>query len=116
MVGRVVAYMIGASVATLSVGQLFQGGLVTYDSVAAILLFGLILGLLNAFVKPGLASITAPLSCFTFGLAAFAVNALFYGLTAVIVPGVEATLWGILLGSVVATAVSGVIFAILDEI
>lgn len=115
MVGRVVAYMIGASVATLTVGQLFQGGLVTYDSVTAILMFGLILGLLNAYVKPALAAITAPLSCLTFGVAAFLLNAAFYGLTALIVPGIEATLWGIVLGSVVATAVSGVIFAILDE-
>ncbi len=116
MVGRVVAYMIGASVATLVVGQLFQGGLVTYDSVTAILLFGLILGLLDALVKPALAAITAPLSCLTFGLVAFVVNAVFYGLTALIIPGIDATLWGIVLGSVVATAVSGVIFAILDEV
>ena len=97
MVGRVVAYMIGASVATLTVGQLFQGGLVTYDSVTAILVFGLILGLLNAYVKSALAAITAAPGCLTFGLAAFLVNALFYGLTALVVPGIEATLWGIVL-------------------
>jgi putative membrane protein len=108
--------MIGASVATLTVGQIFQGGLITYDSVAAILAFGLVLGLANAYVKPVLQAIKWPASCLTFGVLAIVLNILVYGIAAFLMPGIDASLWGVVLGAITTTAVSGVIFAILDEI
>ena len=74
MVARVVAYMLAASVAVLTAGEIFQGGIITYTSVPAVLAFGLIVGLLNAFVKPVLQIVVAPLSCLTFGLISGALN------------------------------------------
>ena len=50
MVARVVAYMLAASVAVLTAGEIFQGGIITYKSVPSVLAFGLVLGLLNAFI------------------------------------------------------------------
>ncbi len=115
MVARVVAYMLAACVAVLTAGEIFQGGIVTYTSVPAVLAFGLIVGLLNAFVKPVLAIVIAPLSCLTFGLISGALNFLIFGLAAVIAPGIDANIWGVLVGTVLTTAISGVIYAILDE-
>jgi putative membrane protein len=115
MVARVVAYMLAASVAVLTAGEIFQGGIITYTSVPAVLMFGLVLGLLNAFVKPVLEMVAAPLSCLTFGLISGALSFLIFGAAAVIVPGIDANIWGVLVGTVLTTAISGVIYAILDE-
>lgn len=115
MVARVVAYMLAACVAVLTAGQIFDGGIIHYTSVPAVLMFGLVLGLLNAFVKPVLELVAAPLSCLTFGLISGALSFLLFGAAAVIVPGIAANIWGVLVGTVLTTAISGVIYAILDE-
>ncbi len=115
MIARVVAYMIGASVAVLSIGELFQGGIITYDTVSTVLIFGLVLGLLNAFLMPFLRAITLPLTCLTFGLFAFVLNAAVFALATYIVPGIEADIWGVSVGAILSTVISGVLFAILDE-
>lgn len=115
MMIRVVSYMAAACVAVLVAGQIFQGGIITYTSVPAVLVFGLLVGVLNAFVKPVLEIATAPLSCLTFGLISGALNFLIFGVGAIIVPGIEANIWGVLVGTVLTTAISGVIYAILDE-
>jgi putative membrane protein len=115
MVGRFVAYMLAACVAVLVAGEIFQGGIITYTSVPAVLFFGLVLGLLNAFVKPVLEVVAAPLSCLTFGLISGALSFLIFGAAAIVVPGIDANIWGVLVGTVLTTAISGVIYAILDE-
>ena len=115
MVARVVAYMLAASVAVLTAGEIFQGGIITYTSVPAVLMFGLLVGVLNAFVKPVLKVVAAPLSCLTFGLIAGALNFLIFGAAAAIAPGIDANIWGVMVGTVLTTAISGVIYAILDE-
>lgn len=115
MIARIVAYMIGASVAVLSIGELFQGGIITYDTVSTVLIFGLVLGLLNAFLMPVLKAITLPLNCMTFGLFAFVLNAGVFALATYIVPGIEANIWGVAVGAILSTVISGVLFAILDE-
>ena len=115
MVGRVVAYMLAACVAVLTAGEIFNGGIITYTSVPAVLFFGLVLGLLNAFVKPVLEIVAAPLSCLTFGLISGALSFLLFAVAAIVVPGIDADIWGILVGTILTTAISGVIYAILDE-
>ncbi|MBX3071940.1 MAG: phage holin family protein [Thermomicrobiales bacterium] len=115
MIARIVAYMIGGSVAVLAIGELFQGGIITYDAVSTVLVFGLVLGLLNGFLMPVLKAITLPLNCLTFGLFALVLNAGVFALATYLVPGVEADIWGIGVGAVLSTVISGVLFAILDE-
>ncbi|CAN5783968.1 phage holin family protein [soil metagenome] len=115
MVARVVAYLIGASVAVLTIGELFQGGIITYDEVSSVILFGLILGLLNAFLKPVLDIVTLPLNCLTFGLFALVTNSALFAVASLIAPGIDANLWGMVAGAVLTTVISGVLFAILDE-
>lgn len=115
MIGRVVSYMVGACVAVLALGELFQGGIITYQSVEGVLLFGLIVGSLDAFVKPIISLVTLPLTCLTFGLFAFVVNAALFAFAAFVAPGIDANLWGVLAGALMTSLVGGVVFSIVDE-
>jgi len=57
------------------------------DSGGDLLLAALVLGFINAFIRPLLLFLTLPLTVLTFGLFAIILNALFLQLTAAIVPG-----------------------------
>ena len=85
MIGRIVAYIVGSMVAVLAVGTIFQDRFVTYESEVAVLTFGIVLGVLTAFVKPALKFISLPLTCLTFGLFALVINAALFGLAAALV-------------------------------
>jgi putative membrane protein len=115
MIARVVVYMIGASVAVLSVGEIFQGGIIEYESVESVLIFGLILGLLNAFIKPVLRILTLPISCLTFGLFSIVISAFLFYVASRVAPGIDATIWGVLVGTAVTAVLSGIMYAIVDE-
>ncbi len=58
-------------------------------SAGDLLLAALVLGLINAFIRPLLWVLTMPLTVFTFGLFALLINALMLRITAAIVPGFE---------------------------
>ena len=115
MIARIVAYTIGSIVAVLVVGTIFNDRLVTYTSETSVLTFGIVLGLLSAFIKPILSMITFPLTCLTFGLFALVVNAALFGLAARVTPGMNVTLWGAVIGAVCASVIHGVIYSIVDE-
>jgi len=75
------ATAIGLGLATLIIP-----GIKTDNSIA-FLLAAAVLGLINAFIRPILWFLTAPLSVLTFGLFALVINALMIMLTAALVPG-----------------------------
>ncbi len=58
-------------------------------SATDLLLAALVLGLINAFIRPLLWMLTLPLTVFTFGIFALLINAFMVKLTAAIVPGFE---------------------------
>ena len=111
---RLVAYAVATIVATLTVGTISER-LILFDSPQAVLLFAAIAGIINAFIKPVLSLLTLPLSCLTFGLFAVVLNALLFWLGAWITPDLEASLWGALIGSIVASLATGIIFSVVDE-
>lgn len=115
MIGRVVAYIVGSMVAVLAVGTIFQDRFVTYESELAVLIFGIALGVLTAFVKPALEFIALPLTCLTFGLFALVINAALFGLAAFLTPGLEVTAWGAIVGAVFASVTNGVVYSVVDE-
>lgn len=115
MIARIVAYTIGSIVAVLVVGTIFQDQLVTYTSQTSVLTFGVVLGLLSAFIKPILSRITFPLTCLTFGMFALVINAALFGLAAKVTPGMTVTLWGAVIGAICASVIHGVIYSIIDE-
>jgi putative membrane protein len=60
---------------------------VRIDSAATLVLAGLLLGVINAFVRPIFVILTLPLTLMTLGLFLLIVNALMLGLTAMLLPG-----------------------------
>jgi putative membrane protein len=68
-----------------------------------------VLGLINAFLRPALWFLTAPLSVVTFGLFALVINALMIMLAAALVPGFEVKSFGSAFLAAVIMAILGVI-------
>ncbi|MHB8708586.1 MAG: phage holin family protein [Desulfuromonadales bacterium] len=70
----------------------------------AALVTALILGLINAFIRPVLILLTLPLNILTLGLFTLVINALLIMLAAAIIPGfsVQGFWWALLFGLVLA--------------
>ncbi len=80
---------------------------ISYDNGQSILIAALVLGILNAFVKPALSVLSLPFIVVTLGLFLLVVNALVLMLTAWLVSGFHvAGFWPAVGGSVVISIVS----------
>jgi putative membrane protein len=87
------------------VAYMFEGIQVT--SVLPLVFAGIILGLLNAFLRPILILITLPLTILSLGLFIFVINALLLWMTASMVRGFEITsFWTALAAALVYSALS----------
>jgi len=78
------------------------------------LLAGVLLGFVNAIVRPVLFFLTLPLTLLTLGLFIFVLNAICFGLTALLVPGFSidgffSAVIGALLVSVVSWILNGLV-------
>ena len=86
----------------LLVANLVRG--VKIEGWGSAFIAALVLGLVNAFVRPVMVLLTLPLTVVTFGLFLFVVNALVLWLVAALVPGFRVQGFGAaLLGSLVLT-------------
>jgi len=85
------------------------------DSLPALLVGGVVLSLVNAWVRPVLVFFTFPITVLTLGLFLFAVNGLAFGLAAWLVPGfsVAGFFWAIA-GSIVVSVISLFLSHLLD--
>ncbi|HEY8552358.1 MAG TPA: phage holin family protein [Thermaerobacter sp.] len=95
--------------AILLVAWLLEG--IDVSGPGTALVAALVLGLVNAVIRPVVLFLTMPLGCLTLGLFTFVVNALMFWLAAAVVPGFEvegfvSALLGSLLVSVVSTVAS----------
>jgi len=76
-------------------------------SLPALAFSGLVLGLVNAFVRPVLVVLTLPITILTLGLFYLVVNAAAFGLAAALVPGFTvASLGSAMVGALVVGLVS----------
>jgi len=80
--------------------------------VTAVVVAALVLGLVNAIVRPVLLVLTLPLTLVTLGLFLFVLNALCLWLTSAVVPGFDVrgfwpAFWGALIVSALSWAVNG---------
>jgi putative membrane protein len=74
------------------------------------LVAGVILGFVNALVRPVLFFLTLPLTLITLGLFIFVLNAICFGLTAWLVPGFSVDgFWWALLGALLVSIVSWIL-------
>jgi putative membrane protein len=104
-VARIVVNAVALWIAAALVPGIRVGGLVP------LVLAGLVLGLVNALVRPVLVVLTLPLTLLTLGLFLLVLNALCVWLTSALVPGFDVAgfwpaFWAALLVSVVSWAVT----------
>jgi putative membrane protein len=86
---------------------------VRFSSTTSLLLAALVLGLVNALVRPIIFILTLPITVLTLGLFYFVVNGLAFALTAALVPGFTITNFGnAILGALVVSVVSWILGAI----
>lgn len=91
--------------ALLLIAYLYPG--VSVDSFFTALVAALILGLINAVVRPILVILTLPVTVLTLGLFLFVINALLFWLVAEIVGGFRVTGFGAaLIGSVLYSLIT----------
>ena len=95
-----------ATVIGLGIAVLIVPG-INAKNVLAFLVATIVLGLINAFVRPVLWFLTAPLSVLTFGIFALVINALMIMLAAALVPNFEVKGFGSAFLSAVIMAVIG---------
>src|SRR5208283_3076940 len=102
---RILINWLITTVAILITAYLLPG--VTVRNLTAAVLTALVLGLINAIIRPILIVLTFPLTIVTLGLFIFVLNALLVLLTAAIVPGFDVrSFWWALIFSLVFSAVS----------
>jgi len=107
---RVVVNTLAILVATAVVPGIEARGFLTIVGA------GLVLGLINAVVRPVLLIVTFPLTLVTLGLFLFVLNAFCLWLTGALVKGFEIRgFWPALWGSLIVSAVSWVLNAFLSD-
>jgi putative membrane protein len=91
--------------ALLLVAYLYPGVQVT--SFAAAIVAALVLGLVNAVIRPVLLVLTLPVTILTLGLFIFVINALLFWLVAELVGGFHvAGFWAALVGSILYSVIT----------
>ena len=95
-------HLIMTAALLLLVANLVRG--VQVEGWGSALIGALVLGFVNAVVRPLMVFLTLPFTIFTFGLFLLVVNALMLWLVAVLVPGIRIQgFWPALMGSLVLT-------------
>ncbi|NEQ27316.1 MAG: phage holin family protein [Microcoleus sp. SIO2G3] len=84
------------------------------DSPVKALISGVVFGLLNAFVRPVLLFLSLPLTFLTFGLFAWVINVIIFGLAAWLVQGFRLRngILSAVLGAIALAIINGLIFQI----
>lgn len=101
--------------ALLAVASLYSG--VQVQSFSAALIAALVIGLLNAFVRPILVVLTLPATLLTMGLFLFVINAwLFWWASSMLDGFAVQGFWAALLGSVIYTLLGIVINSALERL
>lgn len=96
------------------VAWMFEG--VQVSGAMALIFAGIILGLLNAFLRPIIILLTLPLTILTFGLFVFVINALMLMITSAMVRGFEVSgFWPALGAALVYSALSFLVTLFLSD-
>jgi putative membrane protein len=114
IMGKFFAKTIATAVAVIVAAYILKG--VYVDNTVTALIVALVLGLLNAFVKPILVILTIPITIFTLGLFLLVINILMVKLAANIVPGFDVDGWlPALLFSLVVSVVTSIIEGLIGK-
>lgn len=88
---------------------------VSYASWTAVGIFAVIVGLLNAVLRPVVQVLTAPIGCLTLGLFSIVINGLMFWLAARLNVGVDASFLGATITALLAGLLNGTFGAITTE-
>ncbi len=105
MFGAILALLANA-LAVVVVAALLPTQL-TFANGTAVVIFAVIVGLLNAFLRPIVRFLTAPIGCLTLGLFSIVINGLMFWLAARANVGVDATFLGATITALAAGVLSG---------
>lgn len=112
--GAFIIKVIIAAVALWIADWLIAG--IETDGWVTLLIAGLLLGLVNAFVRPIVTILTLPLTLITLGLFLLVVNAAMIGLVGLLLPGFQVDgFWPAILAAIVTGVVSWIGQALLRE-
>lgn len=101
---QVLVHWLIAALAVMITAYILPG--VTVGGFFVALVTALVLGLVNALIRPALLLLTLPLNALTLGLLTFVINALMVMLTSAIVPGFRVNgFWWALLFAIVLSLV-----------
>lgn len=104
MLTLIARWIINAA-ALLLVAYLYPG--VAVETFGAALIAALVLGLVNAFIRPVLLLLTLPVTILTLGLFIFVINALLFWFVAEVVKGFTVTgFWAAMLGSILYSVIT----------
>ncbi len=102
---RFLVHWLSIALALLVCSKILPG--VHVDSLETLAVAALVLGFINAIIKPILVILTLPITFLTLGLFYLVVNGIAFNLASVLVPGfVVDSFWWAILGSVVVSLVS----------
>ncbi len=108
MLDNMMAFLAHWGVTSLSLwvaSLIFHG--ISFSSKKSLLISALLLGLVNAVVKPVIIILTIPLTLITFGFFLLVINALMMMLVSALVPGFRVSgFWTAFFASIVVTIVS----------
>lgn len=114
MLKLIAKWLLSAS-ALLFVAYVYSG--VEVSSFTAAMLAAVVIGLLNAVVRPVLVVLTLPVTVLTLGLFLFVINALVFWAAAGVLEGFGVRgFWAALLGSLIYTALGMVIDSALERL
>jgi len=89
---------------------------IVLTGLAPALVGGLVLGVINAIIRPVFIVLTLPFTLLTLGLFIFVVNAICFALAAALVPGFDiASFWSALGGALIVSVVSWILTAVSDK-
>jgi putative membrane protein len=112
-------FVIRVVIYTLALLLIAHMGLVrgiSLDSLASALVAGLVLGIINAVVRPILVVLTFPITLVTLGLFLLVLNAFCLWLVSVFVPGFHVTgFWAAFWGALVVSVVSWILTALISD-
>ena len=112
LTNMIVTWLVTA-VSLLIISRLSLG--IDIDDLGTTLVAAVVIGLINALLRPVVAFLTFPLSILTLGLFWFVVNALMFMLAAALVDGFRLRngFWSALVGSILLDILNAIFFAIL---
>lgn len=105
---QVIAKILVNGVALMFTANLIDG--IYVDGWGSVFIAAIILGIVNAIIRPILLVLTLPLNVFTLGLFTFVINGLVLKTVACVVSGFDIVgIWPAIIGSVILSVVSTVL-------